>query len=572
MLHRATAAVVASLLLVGASMVGSAVATPVARGAGRDPSYRLDAPPGTKRLPPLLAPAVPDALSRALAQDQISAGRYALERAASLFDVARVRARFGAVARPDPRSATLVLRDLALRLGQLAPEQRREAHRILARPSEVVDPFGHAYAVPEELPVCGAHTCVHYVGSTPDHPPLRNVSGGPAPDHVETVSTIMEAVWAVEVDGHGYRPPKPDATSSPENGGDARLDVYLVDIGDEGIYGYCASDDPHLDSSYKFWDMSAYCVLDDDYRFSQFGYPNRLHPLKVTAAHEFFHAVQFGYDIAEDVWLMESTATWMEERVYDGINDNRQYLVGSPLGQPMIPLDRDTGLRVYGAWIFWAFLTEYLGGAVPDATIVRQVWKRADGRQGAPDMYSTRALRMAVGARRIDGIPWRLRWAFADFGVWNARPAKFYDEGRAYRTAPVARTVTLTRAAPSTRSTAALDHLTNRFLAVRRGAGVKATARLRVVVDGPADATGPEASVLVIRRSGKANAKPILLNRSGNGAITVGFDRTVARVVLIATNASTRYRNCFSGLTPYACFGGTPVDENRTFTIRAAIV
>jgi hypothetical protein len=38
-------------------------------------------------------------------------------------------------------------------------------------------------------------------------------------------------------------------------------------------------------------------------------------PLKVTAAHEFFHAVQFAYDIGEDGWLMESTATWMEEHV-----------------------------------------------------------------------------------------------------------------------------------------------------------------------------------------------------------------------------------------------------------------
>jgi hypothetical protein len=29
----------------------------------------------------------------------------------------------------------------------------------------------------------------------------------------------------------------------------------------------------------------------------------------VTAAHEFFHAIQYGYDVSEDPWLMESTAT-----------------------------------------------------------------------------------------------------------------------------------------------------------------------------------------------------------------------------------------------------------------------
>ena len=48
--------------------------------------------------------------------------------------------------------------------------------------------------------------------------------------------------------------------------------------------------------------------------------------LQVTAAHEYFHLVQFGYDINEDGWIMESTATWAEDEVFDSINDNAQYL------------------------------------------------------------------------------------------------------------------------------------------------------------------------------------------------------------------------------------------------------
>ena len=190
-----------------------------------------------------------------------------------------------------------------------------------------------------------------------------------------------------------------------------------------------------FDPSYPYWDMSAYCVLDNDYDISQFGYPDPTLPLKVTAAHELFHAVQFAYDIGEDGWLMEGTATWMEERVYDAINDNRRYLVSSPLARPLIPLDHNTGFRVYGTWIFWQFLTEYLGGAVPDPTIVRAVWKRADGSPVGQDMYSTQALASAVGARTVGGTRWRFRWAFADFAVWNARPGKYYDEGGAYPTA-----------------------------------------------------------------------------------------------------------------------------------------
>ena len=187
-------------------------------------------------------------------------------------------------------------------------------------------------------------------------------------------------------------------------------------------------------------------------------------------------------------------------------------------------------------------------------------------------MYSTQALASAVAARTVDGTHWRLRWAFADFGVWNARPAKFYDEGSAYPTAPVARTATLTGGAPSMASTAKLDHLANRHVAVRRGSGVAANARLRVTVNGPAYGTGPEATVLVIRKSGAAFSRIVTLNTAGDGAVTVVFDSTVSRVIVVTTNASTRYTNCFSDQTPFACFGGVPRDQNMTYRFQAEVV
>jgi hypothetical protein len=227
---------------------------------------------------------------------------------------------------------------------------------------------------------------------------------------------------------------------------------------------------------------------------------------------------------------------------------------------------------VYGTWIFWQFLAEYFGGSAPDASIVRAVWKRADGSQVGPDMYSTKALAAAVGARTIDGTRWRFRWAFADFGVWNGRPATFYDEGEAYPSVPISRSVTLTKAAQTMSSTAKLDHLTNRFVVARRGSGLAADAGLRVTVNGPPYKTGPEASVVVIRKSGAASSKVVALNAAGNGTVTVAFGTTVSRVVVITTNASTRYRDCYQDLTPFACFGGVPLDQDRTYSFRAEVV
>jgi hypothetical protein len=572
---RATSLFVVSVLLLSLLGGGSAFASRRARGGEQDSSDRLETPAAVKRLPALLLPETPDALSRALSQGHISAARYALERVRSLFDVTAVRDRFGPVDRPHARSATILMRDLLIRLDQLSQADRATARRILARPTDMAgDPEGDGYSVAEATPVCDPDVCVHFVPTTDDAPPMADTEGvAGVPDHVEAVSGVLANVWTAEIDQMGYRPPKSDLTSA-NNGGSARLDIYLADIGDDGLFGYCSSDDPNAlpPFTYDFYDVSAFCVLDNDYAFAQFGYDDPMDPLRVTAAHEFFHAVHAAYDWYEDGWLLESTATWIEDEIFDDVNDNLLYLPFSPLANPLVPIDKSVAPRWYGTWIFWRFLTEYLGGSSPDPSIVLDVWERADGAPGGPDKYSTQAMAQAVSAQVIDGTEWRFRWAFADFAVWNARPAKYYDEGASYTTAAVAKTVTLTRAAPSTRSTAKLDHLSNRFVAVRRSSTLKATAKLRVTVDGPGYVTGPEASVVVIRKSGKAGYKIVNLNSAGNGAVTVPFGSTVARVVVIMTNASTRYRDCYQDITPYACFGGVPLDQNRTYSFRAAVV
>ena len=39
--------------------------------------------------------------------------------------------------------------------------------------------------------------------------------------------------------------------------------------------------------------------------------------MQVTAAHEYNHVLQYGYDALPDVWMFESTATWAEDKVFD---------------------------------------------------------------------------------------------------------------------------------------------------------------------------------------------------------------------------------------------------------------
>ena len=87
--------------------------------------------------PALTLPAHADGLSRALASGRITPAKEALLRAQALFRPARVAAVYGPIARTGG-DATMILRDLAVRLDGLTPSDRRAAHAILARPT---DPF-----------------------------------------------------------------------------------------------------------------------------------------------------------------------------------------------------------------------------------------------------------------------------------------------------------------------------------------------------------------------------------------------------------------------------------------------
>ena len=510
----------------------------------------------------------PDALTRALDRGHLTRAQYSLERAVSLFDLQSVRARFGGVRRVDPHLATIVLRDLAVSVHALNGADKARALALLARPDDgVSDPFGDGYSVPSEVG-CSTHICLHWVESTTDAPPLEDADASGFPDWVEINADVLEEVWATEVTDYGYRAPKSDVTSS-NHGPDGRIDVYLADIGDDHLFGYCFTDDPNaINNNFPPYDVSAYCVLDNDYSAAQFGPgASGLIGLMATAPHEFFHAVQFAYDVLDDAWFMESTATWMEDEVFDNVNQNRDYLPDSSMRKGFVSIDDGRGFRLYGNWIFIRFLAEYFGTqASADPTFVRDAWEWADGSPGGPDYYSMQALKQVARDR-----DWYLQWAVADFGAFNLAPKRFYEEGGAYPTPLIDKSFGLTAARSDTGVwSVSTDHLTSRYFVYRPGSGISRTAKLSLIVDATARGTMSEASAVVFYKSGAVRNIIIRLNAQGNGAKTVPFGKGVVKsVVLVLTNASTRYKNCFIG-TPFSC-GGRPVDDNRRYFFRAIV-
>lgn len=381
--------------------------------------------------------------------------------------------------------------------------------------------------------------------------------GGATSAYVDQVGTISDDILATYADA-GYRAPKPDGT----RGGNAKLDIYLEDLGAQGLYGYCDTDQAPTGSGP--WDVHAYCAFDNDY--TEFPSHTPLENLQVTAAHELFHAVQFAYDYLEDGWFMEASAAWVEDELFDDVDDNLQYLRTSPLSSPQLPLDTTAGLRIYGGWIFLRYLTEQYPaeeGGLP--VVMRQLWELADGAQGGPDAYSMQALQRVLAAEGRS-----LRTVWARFAAANRQPAAAYEEGASYPVAGLAGTVTPTAA--GRQLTRTLDHLTSATVRFNRAAGSSART-LRLALDLPPTKRGSGAVATVYRSSGAPVTKALTgsLRRDGDAVVRLDFGPDVERVELTLANGSARYQDCYRARTEWSC-QGRPQDDGLRFRVRAAAV
>jgi hypothetical protein len=456
------------------------------------------------------------------------------------------------------RDLTLLLRDLYFAKDALDGADARVANRLLSRPTADANDCG-----PGD-PGEDSDFCIHWVTSGRHAPPPADDNGNGIPDQVDRTRAAVGKSWRVIVTDGGFRAPLRDT-----GGPDDRFDVYLNDLGASSLYGVCNPAAAAAGASTSADATATFCELDNDYR--QFQYPAQtpLKNLRVTAAHEFFHAVQFAYDALEDGWMLEGTAAWVEDEVYDNINDNRQYLDYSPLTSPRRPLDRtQAGLSIYGSWIWWRYLTETFpdrdGTSLP--VIMREMWESAADSSGPVGVWSVPAVEGALAERSAD-----LPSTFAAFAARNRAPRQTYEEGAAYPRAPRSGITRLTEAKRGSGATSVtLPHLSSATHAFRQGAGITGRWRLRVKVDMPDRDTLPRAVVTVVRKDGQRRHKEIPLNAKGNGKRVVGFNNKVRAVELTVVNAGHDYA-CNRG-TGWACRGGKPLSDGRRTTFRAVAI
>lgn len=181
------------------------------------------------------------------------------------------------------------------------------------------------------------------------------------PDYVEWIAGYCDSSYRAEITNLGHLPPPSDGVA----GGDGRYDIYTEEM---GYYGYTQ---PETTGPNPWNDASSYISVHRNF----VGFPANDDPegdikgaAKVTCAHEYYHAVQFAYDVNENVWFMEAAATWMEDYVYDPVNDNYNYC-SDWFSNPDWSLHSTSSLHLYAAFIWPVYLVQNFG-----ASIMPDIW------------------------------------------------------------------------------------------------------------------------------------------------------------------------------------------------------
>ncbi|MFN8162072.1 MAG: MXAN_6640 family putative metalloprotease [Solirubrobacterales bacterium] len=407
---------------------------------------------------------------------------------------------------------------LARALPSLSGGLRRRVASLLARPTDPMDPDGHSYPPAARSQVasdCTAHFCVHWVNSAAfaDAPDLTDLSpANGVPDFVDQVEAVAEQVHATENGTLGWRAPRPDGTL----GGNARTDIYLADVG-ETLFGY-ASPDPGQAGRRRH----AYLVLDDDYSSAQFPGTTSITDIEVTLAHEYNHVLQFGYDTFQDLWMMESSATWMEDRVYGSVNDYLRYM-SRWNDRFRIPLTRSS-IKIYGSAVWNHWLAHRYG---PD--LIRTAWEDALGAR--PTAFSVASYGAAIEAAGASDFDRDFALFARDLAEWRVDTA--FPEGDSYP--DVARQGSLpTNGARRLRS---LDHTTYRLLRVAPAPGraLKLTATVR---------SRASVAICLVGRIGSQTAGTVVSAfrmRRGPGSLAVGLPdpQRFDRITAVLVNADT---------------------------------
>lgn len=211
------------------------------------------------------------------------------------------------------------------------------------RQDEVFAQFGRP-SLPESYVTPSGRFRLHYTLVGPHAVPGEITNNAGVPDWVYEAGMAAEYVHKLLVDTLGFMPPATDNNiDGPE------FDIYFQTMRD--LYG-AAFIEGNGDQ------FHSYLEIEND--FSENFYTKGIDAVKVTVAHEYFHAIHFGYarrtDVEDEIFFYEMSSTWFEDRAYDDINDYYGYISDFFTRPELPPFEfsiNDT--RIYALSIFFKY-------------------------------------------------------------------------------------------------------------------------------------------------------------------------------------------------------------------------
>jgi hypothetical protein len=333
-----------------------------------------------------------DAIDAAVASGELTAAEGLLNKVRFVKGSGALPKRFESAGGDRVKCGTGVLLEAMAKLSELPGEIREEILALVARPVTVTY-------------VDTPHFRVHYDTSGPNM-----IYGWPDTAYRDSVLVACEKSWSFYHLTNSWQLPPSDGSG----GGNSLIDCYVTDAG--GTYGWTQ---PDVEAPRWLDDWTAFFVVDHAFD-PPFGYTDRTLPMKITVAHEYHHVVQMGYTLANG-WWMENVATFMENEVYDAIDDNHAYLLGY-MNAPYQRLSTYNGSHEYACFLWPTMIKEKW---TPD--VVRQVYHcTASGTSIYPCFDNAFA-------------PFGTDFAstLAEWGVWNfytsiRNDGQHYREGQAY--------------------------------------------------------------------------------------------------------------------------------------------
>ncbi|MBN2011010.1 hypothetical protein JW960_16805 [candidate division KSB1 bacterium] len=310
----------------------------------------------------------------------------------------------GATSNVPVKSGTFVLHELLNEWDNLSSEQQQLLKPVLSRPNlanSVISPSGNFK--------------IHYTTSGINRVSSVDNDLNGVPDYVDSVAYYFDYARHIEIDELGYKPPPMDKVDGLE------YDVYIVNF---DLYGETAPEEQVNSSPRQY---SSYINIENDYKGN---FPTSgIAGMKVTTAHEFFHAIHMGYKYERglasfdkyEVFFYEISSTWMEDFVYDDINDYYFYL-DTFFNNPNTPFTSFSGLYPYGNCLWAHMLVKKY-----EPNIIKEIWEEIDNR---PVMD---AIALALNNHGSS-----FGQEFTDYAAWNyftgsrANPAAYYEEGAYY--------------------------------------------------------------------------------------------------------------------------------------------